>query len=221
MKNGDFLLIEYVGRVSETGEIFDLTDKNIAKKEGIFDKKRKYKPALVILGADMIICGVEEQLRKMKLGESKEFEIPPEMAFGERNPKLIKIIPLTKFIRQNINPVPGMFVEVDNKTGKIQSVTGGRVRVDFNNPLAGKRLRYWVKVIKVIKEPLEKITAILEHYGYKAEISLSKDKKVIIKSKGIDKSKQNRLRTIILKWVKDVKGVEFEKMESSRRSASK
>ena len=42
MKKGDFIKIDYVGRVSLTGEIFDLTIEDIAKKEGIFDEKRKY-----------------------------------------------------------------------------------------------------------------------------------------------------------------------------------
>ena len=33
MKEGDFVKIEYVGRIKESGTIFDLTNEEIAKKE--------------------------------------------------------------------------------------------------------------------------------------------------------------------------------------------
>ena len=41
MQKGDFLRIEYVGRVKLTGEIFDLTDEALARKEGIHNPDRK------------------------------------------------------------------------------------------------------------------------------------------------------------------------------------
>ena len=75
MKEGDFVHIDYVGRLSATGEIFDLTDAELAKKEGIYSEKTRYGPALVIMGAHMVIPGIEKQLLQMKVGEGREFVV--------------------------------------------------------------------------------------------------------------------------------------------------
>ncbi|RLJ09464.1 MAG: peptidylprolyl isomerase, partial [Candidatus Aenigmatarchaeota archaeon] len=138
IKEGSFVEIDYVGRVEGTNEIFDLTSEEVAKKEGIYNPKQKYGPVLVIIGANMIIPGVEEQLKNMKPGEEKEFVVEPKKAFGERNSKLVKVISLMEFKKEKIDPVPGMFITIDGLQAKVQSVSGGRVRVDFNHPLAGK-----------------------------------------------------------------------------------
>jgi FKBP-type peptidyl-prolyl cis-trans isomerase SlyD len=42
MHKGDFVKISYVGRL-ESGEVFDLTDAEIAKKEGVFALMRLWK----------------------------------------------------------------------------------------------------------------------------------------------------------------------------------
>jgi len=39
MQRGDFVYIDYVGRIKETGEIFDLTKKEKGKKEGIKNQR--------------------------------------------------------------------------------------------------------------------------------------------------------------------------------------
>ena len=47
MNNGDFVRIDYVGRL-ETGEIFDLTKEDLAKKEKVYNKNIKYKKNMKI-----------------------------------------------------------------------------------------------------------------------------------------------------------------------------
>ena len=214
MKDGDFLEIEYVGRISGTNEIFDLTSEEIAKKEGIFDPKQKYGPALVIVGAGMAIPGVEKQLNSMKVGEEKEFSVKPEDGFGKRNIKLIKIISLANFTRENINPVPGIFVTINGRQAKIQSVSGGRVRVDFNHPLAGKELLYHLKIIRKLDTVPDKIKALLKYYGLDCE-PLFKEGKLIIRSeKPIQNKIQDILKKTITKWIPDVKDTEFISKET-------
>jgi FKBP-type peptidyl-prolyl cis-trans isomerase 2 len=48
-----------------------------------------------------------------------------------------------------MTPYPGMIVSVNRLRGKVLSVSGGRVRVDFNHPLAGKTLRFDVEVVEI------------------------------------------------------------------------
>jgi len=215
MKKGDFILIDYVGRVSESGEIFDLTKKEVAKKNGIYNKDFRYKPIPVIIGAGFILPGLEENLEKMNVNEKKIIKIEPEKGFGKRHEKLIKMISLNEFKKQDLTPYPGMRIVIKNLPGRVLSVSGGRVRVDFNHPLAGKELEYEVKIVKKITKKREKIEAIVDHYlqldPKDIDINISENKvKIEIKIK-IDipiKLKEQIAKTIV-KWVDKIETIEF------------
>ena len=209
MKEGDFLKVEYVGRVSGTNEIFDLTNEELAKKEGIHNPNYRYGPVLVIIGAGMIVRGVENKLKEMKPGEEREFEVSPEEGFGNRDVKRIRIVSIANFIRQKINPIPGSFVEINGRQAKIQSVSGGRVRVDFNHPLAGKSVKYRIKITETISRPLERVKAILDYYRLDAEIKLENGRLEIRTKEKVQDIVRKLLTDIITKWVKGVKKVEF------------
>ncbi len=212
MKDGDFVEIEFVGRIKDTGEIFDLTDAELAKKEGIFDKEHNYGPALVVIGEKSVISGVEEMLKEMKVGEEKEFELKPDKGFGRRDPKLVQIISIAKFYEQKLNPVPGAFVNIDGRNCKIQSVSGGRVRVDFNHPLAGRDVVYKVKLLDEIKLLKEKVGAVLRHLAIEAESSVDGET-AKIRLKKPNKMIEQIVEKSMLKWVKEIKNVKFESDE--------
>lgn len=209
MQNGDFIKIDFVGRISDTNEIFDLTDADLARKERIYNEKIEYKPVLVILGAGMVIPGVEKQLEGMNVGDEKEFEIEPSEAFGLRNPKRIRIISFTNFMKASINPSPGSFVNIDGMQAKIQSVSGGRVRVDFNHPLAGRRVHYRLKIASQITDDLEKAKSILEYYSIKAESVLKESKLEVKTEKPLEPIIAKLIETTITKWITGIKAVEF------------
>ena len=218
MKEGDFVHIDYVGRLSATGEIFDLTDAELAKKEGIYSEKTRYGPALVIMGAHMVIPGIEKQLLQMKVGEGREFVVQPEEAFGKRNPRLVMVVSKAKFLKENINPVPGMFIDIDGRQTKIQAVSGGRVRVDMNNPLAGKELRYSVKVVKQFEKPFDKVDAIVKHFMVKCETELKEDKLTITTDEPMHEFLKKMVEEPIKKWVKEIKTVEFASKEQNKKA---
>ncbi len=193
---GDFVRLSYEGKIKETGEIFD-------KGENI----------PIIIGEKFVIQGVEEVLENMKEGEEKEFDVPPEKAFGNRNPELIKLIPLSEFKRHNTKPYPGMVIRADNLYGKVLSVSSGRVKVDFNHPLAGKVLHYKVKIEKVIIDDKEKVEALIEFYtGEKdsAEVNIGeRDVEIKTKKKLIPYIKE-KISELVKKYLKkeEVKFVE-------------
>ena len=214
MQKGDFLKVDYTGRVKASGEIFDLTSEEIAKKEKIFDPNNRYGPALVIMGNGMIIPGVEKHLESMKVGEEKKFDVEPNEAFGPRSPKLIRIIPLSKFVENKINPVPGAFLEIDGRNAKIQSVTGGRVRVDFNNPLAGRALSYRIKIVGKIEDKKTQVEEILTYFtvGFSA-VSLEADKAVVDLKRKEHGFAKKLVTDMATKNVEGVKSVEFREPE--------
>jgi len=45
--------------------------------------------------------------------------------------------------------------------GKVSSVSGGRVTVDFNNPIAGKDVVYELKVKRIITDIHEKVKSLM------------------------------------------------------------
>ncbi len=175
MKKGDFVRINFIGRIKDTGEIFDLTYEDLAKKEGIYNEKVKYKPVPIIVGEGFLIKGLDNALLSMNVGEKKKIEVKPEDAFGERKPDLVKVFPVAFFERQNIKPKPGLVIDLGGMKGKIQSVDGGRVRVDFNNPLSGRVLEYEVEIVEKIEKPEDKIKAIFEYFGVDAKVKIDGD----------------------------------------------
>ena len=54
-----------------------------------------------------------------------------------------------RYSRKEINPVVGQEISLNNRRGKVLSVTPGRVLVDYNHPLAGKTIYYKYKVNQV------------------------------------------------------------------------
>jgi FKBP-type peptidyl-prolyl cis-trans isomerase 2 len=156
-----FVKISYTGRIKE-GPVFDTTDADTAKKENILDQKRVYQAVPMVIGDLQVLRGLDEALAEMKAGEEKELEIPPEKAYGQKDPALIRLVPMKIFKQQNMTPVPGMVIELDGRPARIQTVSGGRVRVDFNSELAGKTLSYKIKITEEAKTPAEKVGYLIE-----------------------------------------------------------
>ena len=210
MKKGDWVKIEFTGRVKATGEIFDLTSEEEAKKHGIHDPKKKYGPVLTILGAGMIMPGVDHELMKMNAGESREFDIKPEDALGPRRPELIKIFSISKFTHDKITPFPGMWVNIDGRNARIQTASSGRVRVDFNHPLAGKELSYRLKIDGEINDIHRRVEALLDYYGVEGKVTVTEKKVDIGLEKDINPIIKKLIEETLKKWCQGVDSVIFE-----------
>ncbi len=177
MDKGDIAIINYTARDKTNGQIFDSTIKEKAEEAGIYNEKINYEPINIIIGNKELLESLEKEIIKMKEGEEKKIELKPEQAFGERKAELIKVLPMKEFIAREIRPVPGLIVELNNMRGKIQSVSGGRIRVDFNHELAGKEIEYSVKLKKVLTEKKEKLQALKnKFFGETPKIKEEKEK---------------------------------------------
>lgn len=166
VKEGDFIRLEYTGKVQETGDVFDTTDGNVAEEASIKLDNKSYGAIPIVIGGGHVLKGLDEALIGMEVGEEKTVEIAPEEGFGLRDPKLLQLIPMGEFKKQGMKPEVGMAITSDGTTGIIRSVSGGRVRVDFNHELAGKNLEYNIKVVKEIEDDVEKVKSMIElHYN--------------------------------------------------------
>jgi len=196
MQTNDFIRVVYLAKIKETGQEFDKTDD---------------KSIPVIVKPGFLIKGLEEVLLGMNVNERKTVEIPPEKAFGDRNPKLIRLVPISEFRKHNTKPQPGMFVKADNIRGRVLSVSGGRVKVDFNNPLAGKTLIYEIEIKEKIENVEDKIKVLFEIYR-----AANKDKiKVIVKEKEVEIEVPPLVNSLFKKKIADdiIKILNFEKVK--------
>lgn len=166
MKEGSIIEINYTGKVTATNEVFESTVEKKAIEAGIFNSKQEYKPMVVVVGEGDVLKGLDKALLEMKAGQARKVLVKPEEGWGQRNPNNISVVPLQQFRKRKINPIPGLVVELNGRQGKVQSISGGRVRVDFNHPLAGKELEYELKVEGEITQPKEQIEALYKKYFY-------------------------------------------------------
>ncbi|MBI4163172.1 MAG: peptidylprolyl isomerase [Candidatus Aenigmarchaeota archaeon] len=207
MQKGDFIKVNYIGKL-ESGEIFDLTEAEVAKKEKVYSEKIHYGPVPVILGEGFLVKGLENELEHMNVGDRKSVKVHPKDGFGERNPTLIKVVNEKEFEKQNLTPKPGMIVDFGGIKGRIQSTAGGRVTIDFNNPLSGKVLDYEIEVVEKVENTEDQIKSILEFYGIAPHAAVEGS---AAKITAVIQSQQmrGRIADLVLKHIKGIEKIDF------------
>ncbi len=188
-KDNDFIEIEYDAWDAGSNTLIATTSESRAKEGNIYDSKAKYGKVLVVVGSNGIIKGLDREIRNMAVGDKKKFTFKPEDAFGDRNEDLVKVMPLSDFKARDINPYPGMTVELDNITAVVRSVNSGRVVVDANNPYAGKDISYEVKVVDQVSSDDEKVRALGKTYDAEpSKITLNGDSLTLLYGNEINKN---------------------------------
>jgi len=213
---GDIVYVDYDAFLADTDKMFDTTMAESAKNAGFFDEKFDYSPMPVLLGSGKLFEALENAIEGATVGKETEVKIASADAAGARDPKLVETYQMKEFYKQDINPAPGMEVQLGNKRGTIMYVGAGRVKVDFNNPLAGKDLLYKFTVREVVDDKVEKAKAVVKMSvgtsdGFEFTIT---DEKVSVILPELTKFDQNwpiaRFRVVSdLRKVADVDTVEF------------
>ena len=211
IKKYDFVEIEYTGKIKESNTIFDTTEEKVAKENGLYEKGAEYSPAIICIGENHILKGLEEQIIGKETEKEYTFEISSNNAFGKKDAKLIQLMPTSKFRQQNIQPVPGLQLNIDGVFGVVKTVSGGRCLVDFNHPLAGKDLTYNVKINKIVSDDKEKLNSLLKANirTKDAEIEIKEGLASIKLKYGIPKQTQEDLRKIVERTMPTIKSIDF------------
>ncbi|MCL4391503.1 MAG: peptidylprolyl isomerase [Candidatus Parvarchaeota archaeon] len=133
VKKGDKVSVFYTGYL-EDGSVFD---SNEGREALSFE-----------VGAQQVIEGFDNAVLGMKVGESKSVTIPPEQAYKERQEEMVIKIPKTQFQGEEIKE--GMMVSSNNgMRATVVSVNQDDVTLDFNSPLAGKTLKFDIKIAAI------------------------------------------------------------------------
>ncbi len=97
VKKGDNITVDYTGSLLN-GVVFDTSIKSVAEENNLTPRRADYKPLKIQVGMGQVIEGFDEGVIGMKVGETRKLTIPPEKAYGPKNPEMIQTIPIIQEI---------------------------------------------------------------------------------------------------------------------------
>jgi len=162
LEKGSLILLDYTAKIKDTNEIFETTRESDIKDSKEFDPSKKYEPRLLGVGEGWVLKGLDDALLNANIDEHLNIEIPPEKAFGERDPSKVRMIPLRKLGEKANEIGVGDVVEIDQRMGIVRFIGSGRVQVDFNHKYAGRTLIYDANIVKKIESDDEKISNLIK-----------------------------------------------------------
>jgi FKBP-type peptidyl-prolyl cis-trans isomerase SlyD len=162
LQDGDFVRIEYTVRTVDDGQVVDTTSEDIAEEAGIDQENHAFEPRTVVLGAGHVFRAVDEALVGETVGDEGTVHVDAVEAFGAFDPDDVRTVSAEKIDEDD--RYPGANVTVDGQQGHIETIIGGRARVDFNHPLAGEDLKYEYEVVGVVEDREEQASGLLEMY---------------------------------------------------------
>lgn len=144
IKKGDKVKIDYTGTF-EDGTIFD-TSKHDEHSH----------PLEFTVGAGMVIKGFDNAVTGLEKDAEKDFVVQPEEGYGQRNEQMIGKVPRDKIPTppEGKELAPGMMMVVAQENGQqmpatITEVNDKEVTIDLNHPLAGKVLKFNIKIVDI------------------------------------------------------------------------
>jgi FKBP-type peptidyl-prolyl cis-trans isomerase 2 len=209
MDQGELVLIHYTGKTD--GEVFDTSREEVAEENGL-DTEQDFKPAPVLVGEQYVIEGLEEAVEEMEVGDSETVSVEPEKGYGERDSEDVEVYRESEFESQGIENVRrGDELMIGNRRGRVLSNESGRVRIDFNHPLAGQELEYDVEVVESVEDDEEKARYIFSYRLGHGEISFEDETAIVTHDHDheIPQHLKDTVRTEILEYT-DLEDVEFE-----------
>ena len=115
----------------------------------VIDTSQGREPLAYLHGSGNIIPGLENALEGKAEGEQVKVTIPPEQAYGAKDPRLVQQVPRTAF--QGVQDIQaGMQFQANTQQGPrvitVVGIEGDQVTIDANHPLAGATLNFDVTV---------------------------------------------------------------------------
>ena len=173
-EDGDFILLDYTAHTVEDGRLVDTTDEDTAVDEGIDQEGREFEPRTIVIGKGHIFPSVEDDLREKEVGDTGTAIVDSEEAFGEFDDEKVRTVSKDKIPEDD--RYPGAQVSIDGEEGFVETVIGGRARVDFNHPLAGDDIEYEYEIVDVVEDRNEKAAGLLELFlGVRPEMWFQTD----------------------------------------------
>ena len=138
--------VMYTGTFAESGEVFD---SNVNQQ-----------PLVFLVGHGNMIEGFEQEILGAALGETREFTLTPERAYGHRDEANVQSIPRSQF-PEGMELEVGMILGAQSDQGPMQftvvDVNDDLVIVDLNHQMAGYTLHFNVEVVEIREATSEEL----------------------------------------------------------------
>ncbi|ESP89501.1 FKBP-type peptidyl-prolyl cis-trans isomerase [Candidatus Halobonum tyrrellensis] len=169
IQNGDFVRLDYTVRTipdeddeDDEGRVVDTTREDVAEEAGIDDDDYDFSPRTIVVGEGHVFASVDEDLVGKAAGDTNTVSVPADEGFGEFDPEDVRTISAEKIPEDD--RYPGAQVTVDGDQGYLETVIGGRARVDFNHPLAGDDLEYEYEILELVDDREEQAQGLIGMY---------------------------------------------------------
>jgi FKBP-type peptidyl-prolyl cis-trans isomerase SlyD len=159
LQSGDVIKLAYTARTVEEGSLVDTTDEEIAEDEGVDTEEQEFGPRTIVLGEGHIFPDVEEDIYGKEVGDEGTVTIAAENAFGEYDEEEVRTVSKDKIPEDD--RYPGAPVQIDGQQGNVETIIGGRARVNFNHPLAGEDVKYEYEIASEVTDREEKAQGII------------------------------------------------------------
>ncbi len=161
VKIGDMVSVDIRGKTVDDEDpkkeiVFQASNPDDAQMLPNYDPKKidQYVPDLAIVGKEGFITdSIDAVIQEgIKFFEEKIIKLEPAEAFGERVGNKIEKVSAKQFKKDmNEEPRPGAtYKDKKGRTGTVLRAAQGRLLVDFNHPLAGRKIEYKIKVVDLI-----------------------------------------------------------------------
>ncbi len=113
-------------------------------------------PVSFVIGDGSLLDGFERCLLGLCAGDEAEFQLDPKEAFGQPRTDNIQTLPRSQFLSEQELNVGMVYSFADAAGGELPGViedfNDDEVRVNFNHPLAGRTLKFLVRIDRVEAE---------------------------------------------------------------------
>ena len=136
VKKGDKVKVDYTGTF-ENGTVFDTSEGR--------------RPLEFTVGSGQVVKGFDEAVIGMEKGEEKEITLQPSEAYGDPNPLLIKKLPKEQLPKDaEVGSILTLSLSNSQQIpAKVTEIKDEEVILDLNHPLAGKVLKFKIKVVGI------------------------------------------------------------------------
>ena len=122
----------------------------------LLDSSEGQGPLQFLTGYGNIIPGLENEMLGMKIGDNKNVVVQPADGYGEFDENAFMDVPRDQFPK-DLKLEEGAELTVrdndDNaRMARVDAIDGDTVTLNFNHPLAGDELHFYVKVV-ALREP--------------------------------------------------------------------
>ncbi len=142
VKAGQFVQVHYTGSL-EDGSVFDSSEGRT--------------PLEFQAGAGRVISGFDQAVIGMAVDEEKQVSLNKDEAYGDPREDLVREFPTSMLQGEEVKLGQEIWFNSPHGpvSGKVVALEADKFSVDFNHPLAGKDLKFSIRVVGISDTPTQ------------------------------------------------------------------